>query len=152
MEKKKSNVFKTLWHSDKILLSIVYLLSTCLVSFTAFRMLYIQHKLFAAVAVAVAGIALMFALLYLYIKKSGGVSLAAQNIRKGKVVWLSILLAAAVSVFVFGVYTLSPIGDYTVLRMDLYHQYGPLFAELYDKIAQGKSLLYSWNSAGGSGF
>ncbi|MBE6817990.1 MAG: hypothetical protein E7517_02365 [Ruminococcaceae bacterium] len=152
MKKTKSNVFKTIWHSDRILLSIVYLLSTCLVSFTAFRMLYIQHKLFAAVAVSVASVALMLALFYLYVKKTGGISLAAQTIRKGKVVWLSILLAAAVSVFVFGVYTLSPFGDYTVLRMDLYHQYGPLFAELYDKIAQGKSLLYSWNSAGGSGF
>ena len=36
--------------------------------------------------------------------------------------------------------------------MDLYHQYAPLFAELYDRIFQGKSLLYSFTSGFGSGF
>ncbi len=38
------------------------------------------------------------------------------------------------------------------MRMDLYHQYGPLFAELYDRVVEGKSLLYSWESGGGSSF
>ena len=36
--------------------------------------------------------------------------------------------------------------------MDLYHQYGPLFTELYDRITSGESLLYSWNSGTGSSF
>lgn len=45
-----------------------------------------------------------------------------------------------------------PFGDYTVMRMDLYHQYGPLFAELYDRIVEHKSLLYSWTTGGGSSF
>ncbi len=40
----------------------------------------------------------------------------------------------------------------TVLRMDLYHQYGPLFSELYDRIVNGQSLIYSWRSGLGSGF
>ena len=40
----------------------------------------------------------------------------------------------------------------TILRMDLYHQYGPLFAELYDRITTGGSLLYSWESGLGSSF
>ncbi|MBQ6379978.1 MAG: YfhO family protein [Clostridia bacterium] len=152
MQKKKQNVIRQLWHSDRVILALLYGFSAFLISFTAFRMLYIQHKLFAAVAVLIACIAGTFALFYLFIKKSGGVAKAADTVRSGKMIWLSLLLSGAVSVFVFAVYTLSPIGDYTVLRMDLYHQYGPLFAELYDKIAQGKSLLYSWNSAGGSGF
>ena len=38
------------------------------------------------------------------------------------------------------------------MRMDLYHQYGPLFAELYDRIVEHKSLLYSWITGGGSSF
>lgn len=48
-----------------------------------------------------------------------------------------------------GVY---PLGKNTVLRMDLYHQYGPLFAELVDKIKSGSSLTYSWASGLGSCF
>lgn len=44
------------------------------------------------------------------------------------------------------------IGDNTVLRMDLYHQYGPLYSELYDRITNGYSLLYSWTSGLGGGF
>lgn len=43
-------------------------------------------------------------------------------------------------------------GDNTVLRMDLYHQYGPLYSELYDRIVNGASLTYSWTSGLGGGF
>ncbi len=45
-----------------------------------------------------------------------------------------------------------PIGDNSILRMDLYHQYGPLFAELYDRIFGHGSLTYSWTSGLGSCF
>ena len=43
-------------------------------------------------------------------------------------------------------------GDKTVMRMDLYHQYGPLYAELYDRLTSGESLIYSWNTGLGSSF
>lgn len=43
-------------------------------------------------------------------------------------------------------------GDKTVLRMDLYHQYGPLYAEVYDRITNGQSLVYSWTSGLGASF
>lgn len=43
-------------------------------------------------------------------------------------------------------------GDNTVLRMDLYHQYGPLYSELFDRITSGASLTYSWTSGLGGGF
>ncbi len=43
-------------------------------------------------------------------------------------------------------------GDSTVLRMDLYHQYGPLYAELYDRLVQSRSLIYSWTSGLGNSF
>lgn len=54
--------------------------------------------------------------------------------------------------FIFIVFAVFPFGDSTVMRMDLYHQYGPLFAELYDRVVEGKSFLYSWESGGGSSF
>ncbi len=43
-------------------------------------------------------------------------------------------------------------GDLTVLRMDLYHQYGPLYAEVFDRIINGESLIYSWTSGLGASF
>ncbi len=45
-----------------------------------------------------------------------------------------------------------PFGDKTILRMDLYHQYGPLFAELYDIVKEGGSFFYSWKTGLGSCF
>ena len=49
-------------------------------------------------------------------------------------------------------YDMFPFGDITILRMDLYHQYGPLLAELYDRLVHGQSLVYSWQFGGGGSF
>ena len=152
MKQKKTNFFTRLWHSDKVLIAFVFAICAFFISFTGFRMLYIQHKIFAAVCVCVACVVLSFLLIYFFVRVTGGTRAAAEKLRSGKTIWLSILFATGLSVFIFAVYALSPIGNYTVLKMDLYHQYGPLFAELYDKVCEGKSLFYSWNSAGGSGF
>lgn len=64
----------------------------------------------------------------------------------------AVFLAAVCICFIYGVYTVFPIGDHTVMRMDLYHQYGPLFAELYDRVINHQSFFYSWTSGGGSSF
>ena len=64
----------------------------------------------------------------------------------------SMLLAGISISFVFLVSKLFPFGNFTVMRMDLYHQYGPLFCEFYDRVTQHKSFLYSWYSGGGSDF
>ena len=67
-----------------------------------------------------------------------------------------IILSGASTLFVILIvyfcYSIIPFGDKTIYRMDLYHQYGPLFSELYDRITSGESLLYSWNSGLGSSF
>lgn len=62
--------------------------------------------------------------------------------------------AAAVLIMtvVFICLTVIPFGGKTVLRMDLYHQYGPMFAELYERIRGGDSLLYSWTMGLGLNF
>ena len=62
------------------------------------------------------------------------------------------LATASIMFFVFFAFEMFPFGDTTILRMDLYHQYGPLFAELYERVTRGDSLLYSWNTGGGGGF
>ncbi len=65
---------------------------------------------------------------------------------------LAFICSAALMMIVYFCFEIIPFGEKTVLRMDLYHQYGPLFAELYDRLTNFRSLLYSWTSAGGSSF
>lgn len=66
------------------------------------------------------------------------------------------LISGAISLLiiliVYFCYEIIPFGDRTIFRMDLYHQYGPLFSELYDRLVSGESLIYSWNTGLGSSF
>lgn len=66
--------------------------------------------------------------------------------------WLAFFCSVGVMLLVYYCFHLIPFGDFTILRMDLYHQYGPLFAELYDRLTELKSFFYSWNTGMGSGF
>ncbi len=65
---------------------------------------------------------------------------------------LAFLCSSVLMILVYYCYDIIPFGGRTVLRMDLFHQYGPLFAELYDRLTEFKSLLYSWNTGGGGSF
>lgn len=67
-------------------------------------------------------------------------------------VLLSLFCSALLSVLIAFCFELHPFGDRVILRMDLYHQYGPLFAELYERIKGSGGFLYSWCSGGGSSF
>jgi uncharacterized membrane protein YfhO len=65
---------------------------------------------------------------------------------------LSFFTSMALMLLVYLCFGAQPFGDVTVLRMDLYHQYGPLFAEFYDILTTKSSIIYSWESGGGGGF
>ena len=71
---------------------------------------------------------------------------------KNRYVFLTTVLATACIAVIYVIFSVFPFGSITVMRMDLYHQYGPLFAELYDRIVEHRSLLYSWVTGGGSSF
>jgi uncharacterized membrane protein YfhO len=71
---------------------------------------------------------------------------------ENKYIIFAALISAALMIFAYMVYKFWPLGSNTILRMDLYHQYGPLFAELYERIVNFDSLLYSWCTGGGSSF
>ncbi len=73
-------------------------------------------------------------------------------IKSNKYVFLSGGVALFIILLVYFCYSIIPFGDKTIYRMDLYHQYGPLFSELYDRITTGESLIYSWNTGLGSSF
>lgn len=72
--------------------------------------------------------------------------------KQNKYIMLSMLAAFVIVQFTYLCYKLVPFGNMTILRMDLYHQYGPLFAELYERLTSHSSLVYSWNSGLGGGF
>lgn len=61
-------------------------------------------------------------------------------------------VAIFVIMLIYYCFNIIPFGDKTIYRMDLYHQYGPLFTELYDRIVNGESLTYSWNAGLGLPF
>ena len=67
-------------------------------------------------------------------------------------IFLSFLATAGTMLIIYLITQVFPFGDQTVLRMDLYHRYGPLFAELYDKLFSKDTLNYSWTSGLGSCF
>ena len=80
------------------------------------------------------------------------ISKIKQFITNNKFILLSGGVSLFIILFVYFCYSIIPFGDRTVYRMDLYHQYGPLFSELYDRLISGESLLFSWNSGMGSSF
>ncbi|MCL2298575.1 MAG: YfhO family protein, partial [Firmicutes bacterium] len=73
-------------------------------------------------------------------------------VRDNGYLWLAFFASAALMLFMWFCNQMIPFGGRTILRMDLYHQYGPLFAELYERLIAGRSLLYSWNTGLGGGF
>ena len=73
-------------------------------------------------------------------------------IQNNKFILLTGLSSFFIIMVVYFCFSIIPFGDKTIYRMDLYHQYGPLFSEFYDRITSGESLLYSWNSGLGSSF
>ncbi|MGN0485614.1 MAG: YfhO family protein [Acutalibacteraceae bacterium] len=71
---------------------------------------------------------------------------------ENKYIFYAFFATALTMLVVFLCNTMIPFGDKTILRMDLYHQYGPLFAELYERVMHGDGLTYSWISGLGSCF
>lgn len=61
-------------------------------------------------------------------------------------------IAVFIILLVYFCFDIIPFGDRTIYRMDLYHQYGPLFSEFYDRLTGGESLIYSWNTGLGMPF
>lgn len=86
-----------------------------------------------------------------FLKKNPNSKLA-KFIDRNIYIILAFICSAVLMLLVYYCFDIIPFGNKTVLRMDLYHQYGPLFAELYDRLTQFKSMLYSWNTGGGGAF
>lgn len=74
------------------------------------------------------------------------------TINSNRYVLISFTITAALWFIIYVISQIGIFGGNTILRMDLYHQYCPLFAELFDKIKSGNFSAYSWESGLGSSF
>lgn len=74
------------------------------------------------------------------------------RIRGDKFIYLTFLLAFTLLIIVFGVTGLYPFGNRQIMIIDSWHQYYPIFQELHHRITSAESLVYSWNSGGGTNF
>lgn len=84
---------------------------------------------------------------------SSNLSVKKQSIfKRNSYCFMSAVIAAVIMLFAYVVWEFFPFGQNIILRMDLYHQYAPLYAELYERIFGADSLIYSFTSGLGSGF
>ena len=65
----------------------------------------------------------------------------------------SALLAGAFYLFVCFYFKVFPFGtEYTLLKIDLCHQYAPMLTQMYDLVKSGNGIFYSWASGLGYSF
>ena len=57
-----------------------------------------------------------------------------------------------IMIIIFAQRGIFPVGEESFLRTDMYHQYAPFFSEFRHKLAEGGSLLYSWDIGLGVNF
>lgn len=57
-----------------------------------------------------------------------------------------------IMIIIFAQRGIFPFGEESFLRTDMYHQYAPFFSEFRHKLAEGGSLLYSWDIGLGVNF
>lgn len=62
------------------------------------------------------------------------------------------LISLLIFFIVFYIKTLSPFGSLNMLKIDFFHQYGPMLFEFYNRIISKKSLIYSFNMSMGLPF
>lgn len=75
-----------------------------------------------------------------------------EHIKKNNYIYLTGLLGLIVIITVYILQDVAPFGRNSMLTVDFFHQYGPMLAELFDRIHSGESLIYSFNTGLGLPF
>lgn len=75
-----------------------------------------------------------------------------QKLLNNKYIFLTFGISIFIFFIIYALKSIIPFGNNTMLTVDFYHQYGPLLAELYDKIKMGDNLIYSFNTGLGLPF
>ncbi len=85
-------------------------------------------------------------------KNSPVINKSKALLKENKYILTAFISAAITMLVIYLCNKMIPFGENSILRMDLYHQYGPLFAELYERIVNSENMIYSWISGLGSCF
>ena len=75
-----------------------------------------------------------------------------KKILSNKLYILSFIIATMVIGLLYKLNNTTPFGTQSLLCVDFYHQYGPMMAELYDRMHNFSSFIYSFNMAMGLPF
>ncbi|NBH73469.1 hypothetical protein D3Z51_15925 [Clostridiaceae bacterium] len=73
-------------------------------------------------------------------------------VRPGDSLVVAFFAPVVIMLIIFAQRGIYPFGEESFLRTDMYHQYAPFFSEFRHKLANGESLLYSWNVGMGVNF
>lgn len=72
-----------------------------------------------------------------------------EKLKNNKKSILSFILAFIIINIVFYINEITPYGEHTTLKVDFFHQYGPMLKELWYRVTHFKSLFYSYNMSMG---
>ena len=138
--------------------------------FLVFAALLDIHMMFAKAVISIAVIILnyVFSKLFVFKKEGSQTSTDTINYMEDKIMnaklalsdkvkfrigyAISFLIPVIILVALFIGREVYPFGEDINLRSDCYHQYAPFHKELYRKLGEGGSLLYSWNIGMGVNF
>ena len=75
-----------------------------------------------------------------------------KHINKYNYIYFSLILGIIIISTVYILQDVAPFGRNSLLTVDFFHQYGPMLAELFDRILDGENLIYSFNTGLGIPF
>lgn len=73
-------------------------------------------------------------------------------LKENKWVLITFIVSTIIISLLYILNKVAPFGNNSLLTIDFYHQYGPMLNELVDRVKDGSTLLYSYNTAGGIPF
>jgi len=60
--------------------------------------------------------------------------------------FLTFFIGLIIVSIIYKLQKIAPLGNNSMLTIDFFHQYGPMLAELYDRLTTGENLIYTFNT------
>lgn len=87
-----------------------------------------------------------------YNANGGSMNIILKVYKKYNYLLITFILSFLIIGVIYKLQKIAPLGNNSMLTVDFYHQYGPMLAELYDRIKNGGNLIYSFNTGLGLPF
>ena len=68
-------------------------------------------------------------------------------VKENRWVLITFIISCIIISVIYTLQKIAPFGNNSLLTIDFYHQYGPMLNELVDRIKEGKTFLYSFNTS-----